>query len=142
MPVDPDYPQERIDYMVQDSDCRAVIDKEELARFAEVCAQYSGTNPPGVNQPTDLAYVIYMSGTKTGRPKGALVEHRGWSIGFNGCGTCYGFGPGDVWTAENHSCSLSMFSGVGAFAALSGALRWCCYRPTDIAIPQRYSRSD
>ena len=66
LPLDPDWPQERIDYIISDSGAEIVIGQ---------------TSPPGPlskrgeGNPTDLAYVIYTSGT-TGKPKGTLVDQR------------------------------------------------------------------
>ncbi|MDU1490579.1 MAG: AMP-binding protein, partial [Staphylococcus epidermidis] len=59
IPIDPDYPEERINYIIEDAKPKAVID-----------------NPRGINCSEDIAYVIYTSGT-TGKPKGTLVPHRG-----------------------------------------------------------------
>ncbi|MCC3380887.1 non-ribosomal peptide synthetase, partial [Paenibacillus farraposensis] len=86
VPIDPDYPAERIGYMLEDSGAKlllirrddvadigfagSVIDLDDDAAYAEDGSNLGLTGAPG-----DLAYVIYTSGT-TGRPKGVMVEHR------------------------------------------------------------------
>jgi tyrocidine synthetase III len=74
LPIDPDYPQDRIDFMITDSGCKVVIDGDELEAFIMGRSKYSRENPAPANKPTDLAYVIYTSGS-TGKPKGVMIEH-------------------------------------------------------------------
>uniref|UniRef100_UPI001374D320 non-ribosomal peptide synthetase n=1 Tax=Bacillus cereus TaxID=1396 RepID=UPI001374D320 len=84
LPIDPKYPNERIEYMLSDSKSCIVLTQVHLAERLN-CEQIildsqkldllSGefSNPEGITQPNDLAYVIYTSGS-TGRPKGVMVE--------------------------------------------------------------------
>jgi amino acid adenylation domain-containing protein len=65
LPIDPDYPRERIDYMLKDSNAKVLL--SEVSEGPEVVT--------GLTQPAGLAYVIYTSGS-TGRPKGVAVRHR------------------------------------------------------------------
>jgi bacitracin synthase 3 len=74
VPIDPAYPQERIDYMVADSQCKLLIDNTALDSFKCVADEHSPDNLLPVNTPSDLAYVIYTSGS-TGKPKGVMIEH-------------------------------------------------------------------
>ncbi|MBK5511627.1 non-ribosomal peptide synthetase [Pseudomonas sp. TH15] len=86
VPIDPDYPAERIAYLLQDSDPIAVLaqasTRELLGRVPVIDLDASDwqhlpdNNPqrPGLT-PANLAYVIYTSGS-TGQPKGVMVEHR------------------------------------------------------------------
>ncbi|WP_281174023.1 non-ribosomal peptide synthetase [Andreprevotia chitinilytica] len=90
LPLDPDYPVERLSYMLADakpqlvltpSAHRAVlvghaIDLCCLDESAALFASYPTTNPDLPIQPQQLAYVIYTSGS-TGRPKGVGVPHAG-----------------------------------------------------------------
>ncbi|WP_255373632.1 condensation domain-containing protein, partial [Chitinophaga sp. CF118] len=76
VPIDPEYPQERIDYMLTDSQCKVLIDEAELEKFRQQASLYSKNNQGIINRPTDLAYVIYTSGS-TGQPKGCMLEHQG-----------------------------------------------------------------
>ncbi|MBX3253275.1 MAG: amino acid adenylation domain-containing protein [Chitinophagaceae bacterium] len=76
VPIDPEYPQERIDYMLDDSKCRVVIDAVELKKFRSEENKYRSGNPVRVSDPENLAYVIYTSGS-TGKPKGCMLEHSG-----------------------------------------------------------------
>lgn len=74
VPIDKNYPQERIEYIEKDSNCRLVID-ENLAYFNNNTATYADTNLDVVKDADDLAYIIYTSGT-TGNPKGVMITHR------------------------------------------------------------------
>jgi amino acid adenylation domain-containing protein len=87
LPLDADYPAERLRYMVADSGARLVlVTPATAAALAGVSARLLGLDadaitrcpanpPPSAATPGDLAYVIYTSGS-TGRPKGAMNEHR------------------------------------------------------------------
>ncbi|MDQ6531236.1 non-ribosomal peptide synthetase, partial [Flavobacterium sp. LHD-85] len=74
VPIDINYPEERISYIEQDSKCIAVLDADTLNNFNAIYSKYSQNNAERICQPHDLAYVIYTSGT-TGNPKGVMVEH-------------------------------------------------------------------
>ncbi|MES1249954.1 MAG: condensation domain-containing protein, partial [Chitinophaga rupis] len=76
VPIDPDYPAERISYMLEDSRCKVLIDEPLLAEFIQVKDQQDRSDLIPFVQPTGLAYVIYTSGS-TGYPKGCMLEHRG-----------------------------------------------------------------
>ena len=81
IPCDPEYPEERIRYILENSESRFIItdrsrgfdnelDIEELLSFG--C-----DNAPDVDvSPDDTAYLIYTSGS-TGRPKGVEIRHAG-----------------------------------------------------------------
>jgi tyrocidine synthetase III len=103
VPIDPAYPQERIDYMIEDSRCKVVIDDEELAKFNAEESNYSSSNLIHVNKPGDLAYVIYTSGT-TGKPKGSLIEHRNVVRLFKTDKPLFDFTENDVWTMFHSYC--------------------------------------
>ncbi|MEP6804851.1 MAG: amino acid adenylation domain-containing protein, partial [Flavobacterium sp.] len=76
VPIDPSYPQERIEYIEKDIKSKVIIDEQFLELFYTKQEQYSKSNPENINKPQDLAYVIYTSGT-TGNPKGVMIEHGG-----------------------------------------------------------------
>jgi amino acid adenylation domain-containing protein len=73
LPIDPDYPEERIDYMLKDSGAKILLTGQDIADFhpSQALSSKNRVNHHSKN----LAYIIYTSGT-TGRPKGAAVEHR------------------------------------------------------------------
>ncbi len=92
MPIDPEYPAERINYMLEDSDSVAFLTtgalKKEglnfekdilllenmLASQGDAPVEKAG-EPASTPTPDDVAYVIYTSGT-TGKPKGVMLTHR------------------------------------------------------------------
>ncbi|MCK4825315.1 amino acid adenylation domain-containing protein, partial [bacterium] len=85
LPIDPEYPKERIEYMIEDSNLGIlltqtnvmdkiqfkgeVINLENQALFSGECS-----NVDKINQSNDLVYVIYTSGS-TGKPKGVQIQH-------------------------------------------------------------------
>ncbi|MCX7920660.1 MAG: amino acid adenylation domain-containing protein [Clostridia bacterium] len=87
LPIDPEYPLDRVNYMLEDSGAVLLLTQEHLKdsiRFeGEILCLTRGTsfdekseNLPSINHPKDLIYVIYTSGS-TGKPKGVMLEHRG-----------------------------------------------------------------
>ena len=92
VPIDPEYPQERIRYMLEDSAAPVLLtqshqlDRLPLDELEHNCFVFSldtefptsrPTSNPQINRTADdLAYMIYTSGS-TGKPKGALNAHRG-----------------------------------------------------------------
>jgi len=97
LPLDPNYPIERIHYMIQDASHSQIdnsifiITNEELAQkhqldhtdktiiLGDTWDFSDGENPknlPIISKPDNLAYVIYTSGS-TGKPKGTQLIHRG-----------------------------------------------------------------
>ncbi|MFL6236020.1 MAG: amino acid adenylation domain-containing protein, partial [Thermoanaerobaculia bacterium] len=85
LPVDPDYPADRVAYMLEDSKVPVVLTQDRLlgklpetgARVVLLSDEAGDSSAPvtGV-RPGNLAYVIYTSGS-TGRPKGTMNSHRG-----------------------------------------------------------------
>ncbi|WP_372495722.1 amino acid adenylation domain-containing protein [Kitasatospora humi] len=92
LPLSPEYPDDRLRYMLEDSRTRVVVTQDHLVgKLTELAPQGirvvtladSHTCADGgcaeVDQepvrPETLAYVIYTSGS-TGRPKGVMIEHR------------------------------------------------------------------
>ncbi|MEH2164065.1 MAG: amino acid adenylation domain-containing protein [Nostoc sp.] len=91
VPIDPNYPQERIRFMLEDCGARVLLTHSQLA-IKECDRQYQvlyldregignreqGTENLKIQNQDDLAYIIYTSGS-TGRPKGVEILHRGLS---------------------------------------------------------------
>lgn len=74
VPIDPAYPQERIDYIVTDSQCKIILDERELEAYGTNANKYQEEVLQDINTDADLAYVVYTSGS-TGRPKGVMISH-------------------------------------------------------------------
>ncbi|MBD8048442.1 non-ribosomal peptide synthetase [Clostridium faecium] len=86
LPIDTEYPQQRIKHIINDSNAKVllskscfrdgidfsgeIIDIENSINFIE-----DSPNLPNINKPEDLAYIIYTSGS-TGKPKGVAVEQK------------------------------------------------------------------
>lgn len=74
VPVDTNYPNERVKYIVDDCQCKLLIDEKELLQFKKEQSEYSKENISKYIDKNSLAYVIYTSGS-TGKPKGVMIEH-------------------------------------------------------------------
>jgi natural product biosynthesis luciferase-like monooxygenase protein len=80
LPIDPDYPVDRINFMLEDSGAPLVLTSRSLAAqlstdsdrmvFPDQDAPLDGAR----GSPDDLAYLIYTSGS-TGKPKGVMIPH-------------------------------------------------------------------
>jgi amino acid adenylation domain-containing protein len=103
VPVDPEYPEERINYIREDSNCKLLVDTEFLEKFRNEEEKYSALNLEKINKPSDLAYVIYTSGT-TGNPKGVMIEHRNVVRLFKTDQPLFDFSVNDVWTMFHSYC--------------------------------------
>ncbi len=87
LPIDPEYPQERIEFMLKDSQANLLLHQggwvksdtlkniEEINLSEENLYNSEDSNLLSDIKPTDLAYIIYTSGS-TGQPKGVMIEHR------------------------------------------------------------------
>ncbi|MGG0120491.1 amino acid adenylation domain-containing protein [Bacillus paranthracis] len=86
LPIDPNYPKKRIEYVLKDSESKILLsensvveaiefDGEVIDLFNETLFSKDSSNLEKINNSDDLVYVIYTSGT-TGNPKGAMIEHR------------------------------------------------------------------
>ena len=80
LPIDPAYPDERIEYLISDARPKTVIGRDELDAAEKAAAQLSDVAPTDDDRlhpllPGHLAYVIYTSGS-TGQPKGVAVSHQ------------------------------------------------------------------
>ncbi|PKV49527.1 amino acid adenylation domain-containing protein [Aquimarina sp. MAR_2010_214] len=76
LPIDINYPETRINYIINNSQCKVCIDAEVLKCFHQAKDGLPKTAPDICLEGDNLAYVIYTSGS-TGKPKGVLVPHRG-----------------------------------------------------------------
>ncbi len=76
VPIDPEYPQQRISYVKNDCNCKLTLDHQALDNFLISREKYDVSAPTNISlKPNDLAYIIYTSGS-TGNPKGVMIEHR------------------------------------------------------------------
>ncbi|MEC3841317.1 non-ribosomal peptide synthetase [Bacillus amyloliquefaciens] len=86
VPIDPSYPDDRIQYILEDSGTKLLLVQSHLREGLPFRGKvldledprFSGEDDSNLEQtagPNHLAYVIYTSGS-TGRPKGVMVEHR------------------------------------------------------------------
>ncbi|MGW1811458.1 amino acid adenylation domain-containing protein [Streptomyces sp. NPDC002078] len=110
LPIDPDYPAERLAYLLADSGARTLITRRGLVPAGlpdeallclddpRVAAELAGqpVAPPAVcgPAPQSPAYLVYTSGS-TGRPKGVTVTHAGLSNLVAWQEDEFGLGPDD-----------------------------------------------
>ncbi|PEV98957.1 peptide synthetase [Bacillus cereus] len=83
IPIDPDYPANRVQYIIEDSQSKLVLTKEAKVPFEDIrelslydSEQFPETDVNLSIPLDDIAYMIYTSGS-TGNPKGTMLAHRG-----------------------------------------------------------------
>lgn len=75
LPIDLDYPEERVRYMLSDSGAKLVLTEDKAAEILSTRSDSAAFDDrPGIS-PDQLAYMIYTSGS-TGKPKGVMIQHR------------------------------------------------------------------
>jgi amino acid adenylation domain-containing protein len=109
LPLDPEYPDSRLAFLIEDSATRLVVTNSELGRrlppgtvlvaVGETAVADDGRSAGSAavaadTAPTDPAYLIYTSGS-TGQPKGVLVEHGALAGRVRWMREEYGLRPGD-----------------------------------------------
>ncbi|MGW3774227.1 amino acid adenylation domain-containing protein [Actinomadura verrucosospora] len=95
VPIDPDYPQDRIASMLEDAHPVLTLRPEDLADLD--ASGYDDGDLGIAISPDHPAYVIYTSGS-TGRPKGVVVPHQNVVRLLRSTEEWFDFGPQDVWT--------------------------------------------
>ncbi|MFK7784940.1 MAG: amino acid adenylation domain-containing protein [Crocinitomicaceae bacterium] len=74
LPIDSNYPKQRIRYMLEDSQAKLVFDQSELEELKKFKPTPVKSDEITQRRPSHLSYVMYTSGT-TGRPKGVMIGH-------------------------------------------------------------------
>jgi amino acid adenylation domain-containing protein len=109
VPIDPAYPKDRIEYMLQDARCKLVIDEKELTRFKAEAGRYKKEDLEQVPGSDHLAYVLYTSGS-TGKPKGVMIGHNNVNAFIHWCNRAFAHTGFDVIYATTSICfDLSVF---------------------------------
>lgn len=87
LPIDPEYPSERIDYILKDSEAAVLLTDDFNDKIGDFSGKLVSINDKSIftgdmnnlgirSRPHHLVYVIYTSGS-TGKPKGVMIEHGG-----------------------------------------------------------------
>jgi amino acid adenylation domain-containing protein/non-ribosomal peptide synthase protein (TIGR01720 family) len=127
VPIDPNYPQERVDFILNDLNAQLVVTENASAAFfsenievinldtiSEELANYSKEKTKTTISPEQLLYVIYTSGT-TGTPKGVLVSHQNVVRLFYNEQSLFDFNETDVWSMfHSYNFDFSVWEMYGA----------------------------
>jgi amino acid adenylation domain-containing protein/non-ribosomal peptide synthase protein (TIGR01720 family)/FkbM family methyltransferase len=145
LPLDPDYPTERIAFMLADTQSQVLLTQERrlgylpefdgevvcLDRDWPLIMRQNEENLQIKGSTENLAYVIYTSGS-TGRPKGVLISHYNVARLFAATAEQFEFSEDDVWTLfHSYSFDFSVWE-------LWGAL---LYGGRVVVVPYLVSRS-
>ncbi len=148
VPLDPEYPRARLEYMLADAQPAVVLTTESLrgqlpqseeieflildaAEMKSALGQTADSNPGQEQSPEDAAYVIYTSGS-TGEPKGVVVTQGNVTRLFAATEKWFSFSAEDVWTLfHSHAFDFSVWEIWGALL----------YGGRLVVVPKRTTRS-
>ncbi|MCC6858504.1 MAG: amino acid adenylation domain-containing protein [Bryobacterales bacterium] len=129
LPMDPDYPPERLAFMLEDSGAAVLIDRTGLQ------VRRAPSFAPAPLALRNLAYVIYTSGS-TGRPKGVMLHHEGLANLVRAQTRGFGVGPDSrvlQFASFSFDASVSeIFMALTTGAALHLASREVLMSPPDL----------
>jgi amino acid adenylation domain-containing protein len=141
VPIDADYPRDRIAFMLEDSAAKLVITEPAFAdRFEQAVllaqgpeiASASSERPQPIAAVTDPCYAIYTSGS-TGKPKGVVLTHRAVINTLEWVSRTFEVKPGDRLLFVTSPCfDLSvydMFGTLGAGGTVVVATSECMKEP-------------
>ncbi|MCG6137854.1 MAG: amino acid adenylation domain-containing protein [Nostoc sp. LLA-1] len=153
LPLDPSYPQERLDFMLEDAKVSVLLTQENLLKHFEefpnpiisldkdweIINQENAGNPQSKSNSENLAYIVYTSGS-TGKPKGVAVPHK--AVNRLVCNTNYiKLSPSDkIAQASNASFDAATFEIWGALlngAQLVGISKDVTLSPQEFALQIR-----
>ncbi|WP_244327648.1 non-ribosomal peptide synthetase [Roseibium sp. RKSG952] len=156
LPLDPEYPADRLGYMLCDADADLLITTSGLCSVLQGASGDDEknvliiddpvirghveclTDGPITDQvrvapltPESLAYIIYTSGS-TGRPKGSLVSHHNVTRLLHATCDKFGFGHQDIWSCfHSYAFDFSVWETWGAL----------CTGGEAVLVPQEIARS-
>ncbi|MCE7002317.1 amino acid adenylation domain-containing protein [Kibdelosporangium philippinense] len=124
VPIDPEYPTARIEFILSDSAVPVIITTagrltadativEIDGKDAQAIASSPSSRPQVTVEPEDTCYVIFTSGS-TGTPKGVVLRHRGVANNLNDLHTRFAVGSGDsVLALSSPSFDMSVYEIIG-----------------------------
>lgn len=127
LPMDPVYPNDRIEFMLEDANVNIVITEENLQanlpkktlekiliKDSIISEEENIVGKLKAVKPSSLAYCIYTSGS-TGKPKGTLITHYSVIRLLNSTEQWFEFNEKDVWTLfHSHAFDFSVWEIFGS----------------------------
>jgi len=148
VPLDPNYPQERLAYMLEDVQAPVLLTQKGIlsgqipsscetffiSDLTQTLSSLPRKNPDSVAAPSDIAYVIYTSGS-TGKPRGVLLSHAGLLNYNTATSRMCALAPGDRML---QFCSVSFDIAIEELFAtwMSGATLVLRTEDTPLAVPE------
>ncbi|MTI26089.1 non-ribosomal peptide synthetase, partial [Fulvivirga kasyanovii] len=142
LPIDPNYPANRIKYFLENSHSSKILINDglpitnefegEIIRIndADILSQPE-YNPEIINSVDDLAYMVYTSGS-TGNPKGVMIQHKQYLNVTYAWRESYNLSQIPVNLLQMASFSFDVFAGDMSRALLNGGKMVIC--PEDIRL--------